>query len=788
MEKLDFLRNQALQNSPKSSLFVVPTSRSKREIYKNSEGFVQKTLTTSEFEQRAVFVENRTLIDETTRMLLLRKASEFREYEKLNIDRDFLVFLEHAPFFLRFFDELFSEKVEIDDLLIGDLYAEYDDHISILKTLLYNYQKLLEQNNYIDRAFLHKNYLINSAFIKEFEEITIVLDGAFTSFEKELIEEIAKLTQLYLVVEINEFDQKNIELFSDFELQVGYKYTLDISSKTILEQSANSTLNPAKIYTFKNRVLQAAAVIETIYKLVENGTDIEKIAVILPDENFAKVLKSFDRYNNLNLSMGNSFKNSNFFELISALYISTDSTELANQLFFKRVSKKSEEIIKYRDIFADQNKITADQIIAELNNLLEFVNDDEIEIVSRAIKKLELVIKTEKLTLKNALYLLIEELKNASFDDIDGGKVTVMGALESRGAVFDAVIVVDFNEDFVPVTNIKDMFLNTLVRKTAKLPTRYDRENLQRSLYYKLFARVKNSIIFCVDNDSSKPSRFLEEIFPKAVRSEFIQNTTLLFAPKNIKKVEPKEIECEIDLTKEPLSNSKFKTYLECKRKFYYKYIKKYYESEELEEQSDMRDIGNILHNSLKNAFLSGFDTADELNKKIITFAKTEAVNSRINFELDLWQKRLTSFCENEYSRKISGVKPKYLEESFKTLYNGINIYGKIDRVDEMPDQLVVLDYKTGKNIEIKSPEKTVDFQLIFYYLLLKSSDPKEIVAGYYNLENGEILYIEEIEKYIEFFDKYLQDYANKFQQFSQTDSKDICRFCSYQILCKRYA
>ena len=49
-------------------------------------------------------------------------------------------------------------------------------------------------------------------------------------------------------------------------------------------------------------------------------------------------------------------------------------------------------------------------------------------------------------------------------DDVRGGKVTVMGVLETRGVRFEAVVIVDFNEGVVPATSSKDQFLNSQVR------------------------------------------------------------------------------------------------------------------------------------------------------------------------------------------------------------------------------------------------------------------------------------------------------------------------------------
>jgi len=64
----------------------------------------------------------------------------------------------------------------------------------------------------------------------------------------------------------------------------------------------------------------------------------------------------------------------------------------------------------------------------------------------------------------------LTRLKGRSEDDVRGGKVTVIGVLETRGGNFDGVIVPDFCDDFVPRRSQKDLFLNTNIRKILVFP------------------------------------------------------------------------------------------------------------------------------------------------------------------------------------------------------------------------------------------------------------------------------------------------------------------------------
>lgn len=50
------------------------------------------------------------------------------------------------------------------------------------------------------------------------------------------------------------------------------------------------------------------------------------------------------------------------------------------------------------------------------------------------------------------------QISQLSLSDVGGGKVTVMGLLESRGLCFDGVILVDFNEEFIPKRSVNELF------------------------------------------------------------------------------------------------------------------------------------------------------------------------------------------------------------------------------------------------------------------------------------------------------------------------------------------
>ncbi len=109
------------------------------------------------------------------------------------------------------------------------------------------------------------------------------------------------------------------------------------------------------------------------------------------------------------------------------------------------------------------------------------------------------------MSLKKWLFLWLKRLSKLSIDDVRGGKITVMGALETRGVAFKGVIIIDFNDGIVPAIPAKDEFLNSSVRKLANLPTKNDREALQKQVYKRLIENGDEVVITYSTSGNKSP-------------------------------------------------------------------------------------------------------------------------------------------------------------------------------------------------------------------------------------------------------------------------------------------
>jgi RecB family exonuclease len=732
---------------PANRLFVVPTTRARRDRLFTACDPQERVLTIKELKERLAYIPQRFLIDETAQILALKKASErLKSGDRLGVPKDFLVFLEHAPFFLKFFGELSEYGIEPEALLGGDNYAQYDDHIAILTELKKLYREELSKAGYIDRAALAEEYRLNLSWLKEFDEVFITIEGVLTPYEIRLLEAIAKTLPLAIEIYPTPFDKR-------------LKNALEpIAQLAAIKEVELKLENDFRFFYVQERLEQASAIMSEVFYYVDKGVKPDRIAVVLADETFAAFLRRLDRHNIFNYAMGISFKETIFYRRLKAI-LNYDENRASNAYI---------------------NRFKIDKNYDNLEALLRYADESKSvnEIASDTLEELAPLLSDKSLKQKDRLRLYLQTLSNKTIDDSSGGKVTVMGALETRAVSFDAAIVADFNDDKLPRRSVKDLFINAAVRARAMLPTYADREDNERSFYWRLFARAKYKTILCVQNDLSEPSRFAKELGIKNEPEIYPLNAELSPPFTPLKKREIDTIELEIDLLNDKISASKLKTYLACKRKFYYRYIKGYKEDDRFDERSISLEMGDLLHRALSICETKA-QTIDYLRQNV-------QGDPRLEFELILWQERLKKYFEIEKERFKSGWQTIMREKEFCFDYNGAKLNGKIDRVDKNGNEYLAIDYKSGKVPLQRTPEKQSEFQLTIYRLFLLSEGYDDVKTYYYDLVEAKLAEYDH-ERYEEAFDQALDLYREKRQVFELCESRSHCQYCPYTTLCGRF-
>ena len=797
MEKeVDSISKQMLQINQNNSLVVLPTSRAIREhisSLKNTNQLLQKYITIGDLFQRSVIDnQNRKQIDKNLKILYLKEAIQNCNIEQLGFSRDFSTFLKQSEYIFRFFLETANEYVEFEKLLEFDTYILYSDHIEILKEIHKNYLDILDQNNYTDNILMPSSYKINEEYLLQFDAITIYLEGYLSSYEFNIVSDVSKLINTNIIITINEFNQKNIKLFETIEdaLEVNFKYQIDltnnivVSSTELMQDKKDIVISP-----ISSQLEQIAFIKYQITQMNQKGIDASRIAVIVPNEQISSSLELFDDEHYFNFAMGRGIRDHKIIQVLKLINKILVDKEPKDDESFKFLGIVKED---FESKFANNwNKTCTKEIFDDIVNYLFLFEEDEevLEKLEESRLTLEVLLFTnisssETIKVKEFLKLLINQISTITIDDVNGGKITVLGILETRAIEFDGIIVVDFNDDKIPKVSVKDKFISTNIKQLASLPTSADRENLQRYYYKKIFDGASQTAICYIDDESSVMSRFIVQLFPNykeyLVKKDY---KSILYNQSNFTHYH-NEIILDIDLSKEQWSATSFKSYLQCKRKYYYNYIAKIKEHT-ISIKPQSFEVGSIIHDALEAAVKNNNLTKEFVNNFFTTFQKN---NPYLVLELELWKKKLEKFYEFETTRINNGIFIHEVEKPFNLQYNGITIKGKIDRIDKYPDNTYeILDYKTSSSLKIdtiKNYEESTDFQLEFYYLSQRDKMIKNV--AYYTLSDCSIKGEVVLKEKLELLDIHFKALHTKQVNFKLTENLSNCQYYAYKTICQR--
>ncbi len=779
----------------KKKLLVFPTSRAIRDYIskqKSNNTLLPFILTIDEFLKKSISLSSLKYCEEEHRVFFLNEAIKNIDIKKLGISDNFTKFLKQSDYIYRFFLELASEKVEIEEIQNVDTYDFYLEHLEILKAIKKKYIEILENNSYVDKINLDKHYEINENFLDKFQDIELHFEGYFTKVEFEIVEKISQKIDTKIIFYSNSYNQKSLEVFKNLNinLKIDYKYKIDLTNKIIIdEEEIKSLLESYEIKGFSSRLNQIAYIKSCIEKSVLNGVNPKDIALVLPDESFVSSIELFDDERYFNYAMGKSIKNKELYQISNAiyLYLSEDEEKNISNISYLKIDK---EFID-KSIKPFWNKVTNKELFVSITDFIK-QKEKNIELIEKydeLLYKLNITLfsNENKILLKDVYKIFLQKLSSITLDDINSGKITVLGLLETRAVSFDTVIVCDFNESYIPKISVKDKFLSTRLKQLANLPTQFDRESLQKYYYKRLMSSSKNVFISYVNSETNQISRFANELFEKNIVTDTNDSfyKHILYDNHKISYFD-EDIISKIDLTKFIWSATSFKNFLECKRRFYLQYILKINEHT-ISLKPKGYELGDIIHSILEDYY-----SKDNKNSIEELFLKYKSSNPFLTLDLEVWKKKLLNFYEFDKQR-LKNREIIMIEKEFNCSFNNINIKGIIDRVDKFEDNYEVIDYKTSSTLSVdtlKTYEKSVDFQLEFYHIALQQLfKNSNIKAFYYDLNDcllkEEVAIQEKLELLSSKFDE-LKELSKNEINFLKCEDKSNCLYCAYKIICNR--
>lgn len=770
---------------------VYPSARSIREAVATfDDDLIPHMMSMGEFLSRAYVVEGKRVPDEDLRLLAMHEASDFSGFAALDIERNFFSFIQNSEYLFRFFEELSSEQVSIDMLQSVDVYGEYEEHIAILKRLRERYGTICEREGWAERMFASEHASVQYDFLRNFDAITVVVEGYLSRYEIALLNECARHVELFVEYTATPYNRKMTSRFEEmgFELREEKVYRLKLGSAEIIDQRPFTAKCAHSCTVFHTRLAQIGFIKASVEAFVAEGIAPEKIVVVLPDEGAASMLREFDTEGNFNFAMGEPFSTTRLYREWESITLYLDEANVLNRERIRNIRSGGLEWFRQH-----YSKRFAFAQLEELIALWEETDPDALQIVRDELHRFShLAYALEQMEFRAVFKIFMNRLRQKSIDDVRGGKITVMGLLETRGVAYEGVIVIDFNEGYVPHKSEKDLFLNTKTREYAGLPSAHDRESLQKHYYYLLFNRAKKVALACVQNSEAVPSRFLLQLGIKSTSPQY-RYEEILFQKPEFKERRTEVYESDYDFTAHPLSSSAIKSFLTCKRQFFYRYVERIKEHELPQDLSQERDIGNELHRVLEKLYSANdrYASPSQIKEAVAKYWETTDADDPLQRHMKrLWLDKLAPFYEREAERFAAGSRVLYTEKELSTQVGAITLSGRIDRIDETDGALEVIDYKSGKYPETdKEPkEDETDYQLSVY-ALLSAELGRVAKCSFYDLNKGEL----KTERYLEAKTEKLREIlgemaAQKRWNWQMCEELSRCRHCPYVYLCHREA
>ncbi len=427
----------------------------------------------------------------------------------------------------------------------------------------------------------------------------------------------------------------------------------------------------------------------------------------------------------------------------------------------------------------------------------------------------------------------------------------ILGFWETRGIPFEDVYILDLNEDILPASKRGDSLLPVGVRQALGLPTNRDMERRIEHYLDALIRGAKKVHIFFVESKDRERSRYVERLLWESrkrdpgrrvetpVATVRYQVALQTETPPTVAK-RPEVVE---DLRRFRYSATALDMYLGCSLRFYYRYVLGLKEREDLDEEIEAKDIGNIVHHILEDEFTPF--VGKRLREADLKTAVLEAiVESRFKetFGDDLTGRaylmmlqtkgHLVDYlekCQLEILRALEAenrpVRLLALELSQTIEHREFTLAGRFDRLETRGDQLFILDYKTSADalkygirwnklvLEDRPSWKTAvgSLQMPLYTMILaKTHDkPSEEIQGRfvmlgrtrihpgiesspYDAKSGRDpvtpeLRRERIETMEKLIDGLLKEIVNPAVPFTPAPAGDrVCTYCDFKNLCNR--
>ena len=501
---------------------------------------------------------------------------------------------------------------------------------------------------------------------------------------------------------------------------------------------------------------------------------------------------------------------------------------------------------EYDDIFNQLYRESIFQSHLKINRLYSLIESGELSVRTDTLKRLITKVLTAS---------------NIPFHGEPAIGLQIMGVLETRNLDFRNLIMLSLNEGQLPKAGGESSFIPYNLRKAFGMTTIEHKNAVYAYYFYRLIQRAENiTLLYNTSSDGlnrGEESRFMLQLLvegPHEITREYLEAGQ---SPQNTLEI---QIEKTPEIlrrlyraydTAQPesviLSPSALNTYLDCRLRFYYRYVAGLKTPDEVSAEIDSALFGTIFHLSAQLAYtdltangkmiqredlerllrdeikLQGYvDQAfkQELFKVALEekpeYNGVQLINSKVivSYLKQLLRNDLqyTPFemvaMEKKVSEKIT------IQTALGPLT--LRLGGTIDRMDAKEGTLRIVDYKTGgspkipANIEqLFTPSETRPnyiFQTFLYAAIMSRKQPLMVAPALLYIHRAAsesyspVIEMGEprkpkipVNNFAFFEDEFrerlqalLEEIFDEKELFTQTEDMKKCAYCDYKVICKR--
>lgn len=437
----------------------------------------------------------------------------------------------------------------------------------------------------------------------------------------------------------------------------------------------------------------------------------------------------------------------------------------------------------------------------------------------------------------------------------------VMGILETRNLDFRNLIMLSLNEGQLPKGSGESSFIPYNLRKAFGMSTVENKDAVYAYYFYRLIQRAENiTLLYNTSSDGlnrGEWSRFMLQFlieWPHDVARFYLeagqspQSSPSIRIEKTYEIIDRLYNTYNVERNADAiLSPSALNAYLDCRMKFYFRYVTRLKAPDEVSAQIDSALFGTIFHRAAQLAYEDLTANGQEICKddlerllrndvKVESYVDTAFKEHFFHVPLDekpeyngvqlINSRVIASYLRQLFrnDRQYTPFRMVAMEEPVKEIMiidtpRGplrLQIGGTIDRIDCKDDTLRIVDYKTGgspkipANIEqLFTPAEgrpSYIFQTFLYAAIMCRKQPLKVAPALLYIhrassetyspviEMGEPRQPKQpVNNFAFFEDEFrerlkalLEEIYNPQEPFTQTEDKKKCGMCDFCALCKR--